>query len=58
MTDVKMQDVTLLSNQYTPSEELQDTFKWMQSIDLDTEDLEKEVMSKFERLISTDDGTI
>ncbi len=58
MTDVKMQEATLLSNQYTPSEELQDTFKWMQSIDLDAEDFEKEVMAKFEHLISTENGTI
>ena len=58
MTDVKMQDVTLLSNQYAPNRELQDAFNWMKSIDLDAEDLEKEVMNNFEGLASTEDGTI
>lgn len=58
MTDVKKNDSTLLSNQYTPSEELQDAFNWMQSIDLDADDFEKEVMAKFERLISTKDEKI
>ena len=58
MTDVQVHDTTLLSNQYTPSEELQDTFIWMQSINLDAEDFTKEVRNKFESLVTTEDGTI
>lgn len=58
MTDVQVQDTSLLSNQYTPSEELQDTFKWMQSINLDAEDFTKEVRNKFENLVGAEDGTI
>ena len=58
MTDVKIQDTTLLSNQYTPSEDLLDAFNWMQSIDFGTEDFATEVLNKFENLISTEDGTI
>lgn len=57
MTDVQIQDITLLSNQYSPSEELQDAFNWMQSIDFDAEDIAKEVLDKFENLISTEDET-
>lgn len=58
MTDVKMQDASLLSNQYTPREDLQDAFNWMQSIDFGVEDFTTEVLNKFENLISTEDGTI
>lgn len=58
MTDVQVQDTSLLSNQYIPSEEMLDAFNWMQSIDFDTEDFATEVLNKFENLISTEDGTI
>lgn len=58
MTDMKKNDPTLLSNQYIPSEELQDAFDWMQAVDQGAEDFEKEVMAKFEHLISTENGTI
>lgn len=58
MTDVQVQDTSLFSNQYIPSEEMLDAFNWMQSIDLDAEDFETEVLNKFENLISTEDGTI
>lgn len=58
MTDVQVQDTSLLSNQYIPSEEMLDAFNWMQSIDFDTEDFTTEVLNKFENLISTEDGTI
>lgn len=58
MTNVQVQDTTLLPNHYTPSEELQDAFNWMQSIDSDAEDLTKEILDKFENLINTEDGTI
>ena len=58
MTDVQVQDTSLFSNQYIPSEEMLDAFNWMQSIDLDTEDFATEVLNKFENLISTEDGTI
>lgn len=58
MTDVQVQDTSLLSNQYIPSEEMQDAFNWMQSIDFGAEDFAKEVLNKFENLIGTEDGTI
>lgn len=58
MTDVQVQDTTLLSNQYIPSEEMQEAFNWMQSIDFGAEDFAEEVLNKFENLISTEDGTI
>lgn len=58
MTDVQVQDTTLLSNQYIPSEEMQEAFNWMQSIDFGAEDFSEEVLNKFENLISTEDGTI
>lgn len=58
MTDAQVQDTSLLSNQYIPSEEMLDAFNWMQSIDFDTEDFTTEVLNKFENLISTEDGTI
>ena len=58
MTDVQVQDTSLLSNQYIPSEEMLDAFNWMQSIDFGAEDFATEVLNKFENLISTEDGTI
>ena len=58
MTDVQVQDTSLLSNQYIPSEEMLDAFNRMQSIDFGTEDFATEVLNKFENLISTEDGTI
>lgn len=58
MTDVQVQDTSLLSNQYIPSEEMQDAFNWMQSIDFGAEDFTTEVLNKFENLINIEDGTI
>ena len=58
MTDMQVQDISLLSNQYIPSEEMLDAFNWMQSIDFGAEDFATEVLNKFDPLISTEDGTI
>ena len=58
LTDMQVQDISLLSNQYIPSEEMLDAFNWMQSIDFGAEDFATEVLNKFEPLISTEDGTI
>lgn len=58
MTDVQVQDTSLLSNQYIPSEEMLYAFNWMLSIDFGAEDFTTEVLNKFENLISTEDGTI
>lgn len=58
MTGVQVQDASLASNQYIPSEEMLDAFNWMQSIDFGAEDFAAEVLNKFENLISTENGTI
>ncbi|GAD07115.1 Uncharacterised protein [Porphyromonas crevioricanis] len=53
MASVQAQNsATLYSNQYTPSKELEEAFNWLQSIDLQAEDLAKEVACKLDDLIT------